>query len=480
MRAQLLHLSGPLRGRTVTYEARVVHIGSATDVEARIVSPAVAPLHAQIEFVEEECQFHVKRGGGQVFVNGAEVSEVILQDGDQLELGAGGPMVRFHIYVPIGAVCKPMRRMLVDAVDVARVSGGAAATQSLGRDLLTQASPQLKVVFPLAVVAGAFLAGWLGGLLGQPDRELMVTRAELEALREQQAKQQPVDTVTHAELETLREQQKKQQEDVARLARANAIIRLIQRELSRGVCLMHGVYRLRQADGSWFQPDTEPFEIEYSGSGFLATAAGHVITNRHVVAPWLEDRAVMQLVERGAEPVFVHLTATFPDKQPLDVPVDSILRRKDDLDVAVVQLPADQLAGVPVLRLHDGPVEGDDQTAIVVGYPTGLAVLLARAEDAFVDALRQRSASMTETIAELAATKQIMPTITRGVVSTVQENKITYDAVTTHGGSGGPVFDTSGDVIAVNYAIMVSFSGANFGVPIRYARELLPQDALPK
>lgn len=477
MRAQLLHLSGPLRGRTVTYEARVVRIGSGADVEACIASPAVVPLHAQIEFVEQECQFHVKRGGGQVFVNGAEVTEVILQDGDQLELGAGGPMVRFHIYVPIGAVCKPMRRMLVDAADVARVSGGAAATRSFGRDLLTQASTQLKIAFPLAVVAGAFLAGWLGGWIGgQSDRELIVTRAELEELRAQQAKQQqPVDAVTHAELETLREQQKKQQEDVARLARANAIIRRIQRELSRGVCLMHGIYRLRQADGTWFQPDTEPFEIEYTGSGFLATAHGHVITNRHVVAPWLEDRAVMQLVERGARPEFVHLTATFPNKEPIPVPVDSITRRKDELDVAVVQLPVEPLAGVPVLGLHDGPLEGDDQTAIVVGYPTGLAVLLARAEDTFVDALRERSASMTETIAELATTKQIMPTITRGVVSTVQENKLTYDAVTTHGGSGGPVFDTNGDVIAVNYAIMVSFSGANFGVPIRFARELLPQ-----
>ncbi len=82
---------------------------------------------------------------------------------------------------------------------------------------------------------------------------------------------------------------------------------------------------------------------------------------------------------------------------------------------------------------------------------------------------------MTEAITALAASKKIEPTLTQGVISTVKESKIEYDAVTTHGGSGGPVFDSEGQVIAVNFAIMPDFVGSNFGVPIRYARELLPK-----
>jgi S1-C subfamily serine protease len=471
MRAQLLFLSGPMRGRTTTYEARVVRIGSASDCDAVVDSPGVAGKHAQIEFVEEECQFHLRKRDGQTFVNGTEVEEVILQDGDQLELGSGGPRVRFRIYVPIGAVCKPVRRMLADARDVARVSGSAVATQTLTRDLLTQSSRELKVTVPLIVVAAAFLAAWMGGFLG--GRVLDATQDELQALRKQQTEMQQADSMRREVIEAMQKKQQKQQEDLARLALANSTVRRIQREWSRGVCLVHGIFRLRQPDGEWFQPDGDPYEVEYTGSGFLATAAGHVITNRHVVAPWLEMKPVMGLIQHGAKPEFTHLTATFPGKAPIDVPIASIVRRKDDIDVAVVQLPKEALAEVPQLPMQVGAF--DDATAIVVGYPTGLSALLARADDDTVEELRKDSATMTFAIAKLAATNQITPIITQGGISEVKDRMIVYSAATTHGGSGGPVFDGEGEVIAVNFAILPDFAGTNFGVPIRFAIELLPK-----
>jgi S1-C subfamily serine protease len=221
-------------------------------------------------------------------------------------------------------------------------------------------------------------------------------------------------------------------------------------------------------------PSDDPFEIEYTGSGFLVSRAGHVVTNRHVVAPWLEEEALAPLVAAGAVPEFVHLTATFPGRAPIDVPPAGILRRSDDLDVAVVQLDAAAVQDLPVLPMRNGPPDSEDQRAIVVGYPTGLAALLARADSTFVDGLRQKHASMTEAITELADTSQITPVITQGVISNVRERLLEYDAATTHGGSGGPVFDSSGEVIGVNYAILPSFTGTSYGVPIRFARELLP------
>lgn len=455
MRAQLLHLSGPRRGSTVTYAVTSVVIGTADDCNARLFSTEVAPHHARIDFVQDECQFHLRALGGKVFVNGSEVEEVILQDGDQLEFGVGGPRVRFRIYVPIGAVCKPVRRMLADARDVSRVSGRVAGTRSLTRDLLTQATPRLKVGVPLALVlfalAGGALAGWL-------------TSRQDEGARQR----------TSAELEELHKQTASQSEAIAKMERSAELLRRIQRQWTGGVCLMHGIFRLRMPDQSFFRVGREPFEIEYTGSGFLVSTAGHVVTNRHVVAPWLEMERVTPLLEGGAVPVFTHLSATFPGRAPIDVPTDSILRRQDDLDVAVVQLPVASVEGIPVLPLHIGTIEGEDQRAIVVGYPTGLNALMARADSSIVDDLRARQASMTEAIAELAAHGQVTPLITQGVVSNVQDRIIVYDATTTHGGSGGPVFGGSGDVIAVNFAILSDFTGANFGVPIRFARELLP------
>jgi S1-C subfamily serine protease len=50
---------------------------------------------------------------------------------------------------------------------------------------------------------------------------------------------------------------------------------------------------------------------------------------------------------------------------------------------------------------------------------------------------------------------------------------VVYDAETTHGGSGGPVLDINGEVIAVNAAIIPEYGGSNLGVPVEYAKRLL-------
>jgi serine protease Do len=51
-------------------------------------------------------------------------------------------------------------------------------------------------------------------------------------------------------------------------------------------------------------------------------------------------------------------------------------------------------------------------------------------------------------------------------------DKIVYDAATTSGGSGGPLFNRDGKVIGVNFATLSDFGGSNLAVPVRYADEL--------
>ena len=225
MRAQLLHLSGPLRGRTITYKQPVVHVGRAPSNEAALTHALVADEHARIEWVQDECKFHLRRVDGKVFVNGNEVEEIILKDGDMLEFGAGGPTARFRTYVPIGAVCKPVRRMLGDAAEVRRHSGAVTATRTLTSDLLTQATLQLKVGFPILVLlVGAGLYYWFGDQLSKAEARITADRISREQLQEALAEYRS---------------------EIDRLNKANAVVRDIQKNWSRGVCMIHGIYRLR-------------------------------------------------------------------------------------------------------------------------------------------------------------------------------------------------------------------------------------------
>jgi len=111
---------------------------------------------------------------------------------------------------------------------------------------------------------------------------------------------------------------------------------------------------------------------------------------------------------------------------------------------------------------------------VVLGYPTGLTAVLARAEPDLVTEVLAAATDTGSLIAELAKRDAIAPVITQGALNEVREKKLVYDAETTSGGSGGPVFGPDGTVIGVNFAITYDFGGSNFGVPIQFARALIP------
>src|SRR5260370_13015282 len=78
-------------------------------------------------------------------------------------------------------------------------------------------------------------------------------------------------------------------------------------------------------------------------------------------------------------------------------------------------------------------------------------------------------------MSQLAAQKLIRPTTTQGHIVDVLQDKIVYDAATTSGGSGGPLFNRSGKVIGVDFAVLKGFGGSNLAEPVRYANALLTQ-----
>jgi serine protease Do len=110
----------------------------------------------------------------------------------------------------------------------------------------------------------------------------------------------------------------------------------------------------------------------------------------------------------------------------------------------------------------------------VMGYPLGISGMLARAGPDFLkDFDTEEEQSAWDIVDLLAERGLIEPLASRGIVSQLSDQFIVYDAETTIGGSGGPVFDLDGKVIGVNTAIMKQFGGSNLGIPAIYARPLL-------
>ena len=106
------------------------------------------------------------------------------------------------------------------------------------------------------------------------------------------------------------------------------------------------------------------------------------------------------------------------------------------------------------------------QPIVLMGYATGIAAILARADDATAEQIMTRSdGDISQVMDELARRKLIRPIITQGHIGDVLPDKIVFDAQTTNGGSGGPLFNRQGKVIGVTYAVLNGFGGSNFRDP---------------
>ena len=112
-----------------------------------------------------------------------------------------------------------------------------------------------------------------------------------------------------------------------------------------------------------------------------------------------------------------------------------------------------------------------------MGYPTGLRALLAQTGARFIESLEAEGVTDFWTIAErLAMSEHIAPLSSRGIVGQATQATIVYDAETTHGGSGGPVLDATGQVVAINTAILPEYGGSNLGMPTKLLIELIESE----
>ena len=213
-------------------------------------------------------------------------------------------------------------------------------------------------------------------------------------------------------------------------------------------------------------------QLDVFGTGFLVRKDGRLLTNHHVAEPWWGNDELKTLVEHGASAYALSYTAYFPGGQKgISAKLDKISAQAD---VATLRLDGGLPAHGTLLDLDDrkdASVAGD--AVVLIGYPTGIEGILARAGPEAAKDITGNNTEVRQIVAQLAAQKLIRPTTTQGHIGDVLQDKIVYDAATTSGGSGGPLFNRNGKVIGVNFAILNGFGGSNLAVPVKYAKELL-------
>jgi S1-C subfamily serine protease len=212
--------------------------------------------------------------------------------------------------------------------------------------------------------------------------------------------------------------------------------------------------------------------LDVFGTGFLASASGQILTNHHVAEPWWQNDDLKEMLDQGLEPEIAEMTAYFPGvRRGIAIKTEKI---SSAADVAVVTGNISDL-GIKQIALADGrrsAVSGGP--VVLLGYPTALDAILARAGTETLQSIATASkGDRKQVMEELARRNLIRPIATQGHIGDVLLDKIVYDAQTTSGGSGGPLFNGEGKVIGINFAMVREFGGSNFPIPVGFGKSLL-------
>ena len=254
---------------------------------------------------------------------------------------------------------------------------------------------------------------------------------------------------------------------LAQLQKEQEMPATVLRRHRNAICYIYAVYTFEWPAKSVVR--TLERHTRVSGTGFMVTN-NLIATNRHVVEPWFEDQDDEAQIRAGAKPKLEKLVAFFPGM--LDPVKLGDIRVSMDQDLAVARLIEGPLPStiqpLPIADRIDDP----GAAVIVVGYPLGVSAMLAKTPTNIYKKLASTKDVM-QVASDLAAHAMIRPSATCGHLGDIVDQKLIYDAPTAQGGSGGPVFNSKGEVIAVNAAYIDGFTGGTIGISADALRPLI-------
>jgi S1-C subfamily serine protease len=260
--------------------------------------------------------------------------------------------------------------------------------------------------------------------------------------------------------------------EIDRLHQEQAMPSVVLRQHRDSICYIYSVYSMTPPNTSSIR---NVRRTRVSGTGFVI-ADGLIATNRHVVQPWYEDPDDEARIDGGAKPRIEKMVAFFPSMAKSVTLFD--VQVSPDQDLAVARFtPTELMKKIrPIALAPDKPNAGDP--VVVVGYPLGVSAMLAKSPSNVFSRLASKKDAI-EIASDLAQHDLIRPSSTCGHVSDIVGEKLIYDAPTAQGGSGGPVFNSNGEAIAVNAAYIDGFTGGTIGITTESLKPLL-QNAMQK
>jgi S1-C subfamily serine protease len=247
----------------------------------------------------------------------------------------------------------------------------------------------------------------------------------------------------------------------------------------RSVCLIQGSYIFRDKEtgsvlrrADWvLDGDETVLETSYSGTGFLISSDGQVLTNRHIAQPWWKDADAQRIVASGYRPELKRLTAYFPGRTAAYRLTPFLTSKRADL--AVVR--ARDRGDLPVpLPLADGLAVIPGTQVFILGYPAGVAAIIGRTGQAKIESIPGFLNFNDQQISQALAMRSLIePFLSVGYLSNAANDVYTVSALTSGGSSGSPVLDSQGKVIAIHSASLTDVVGGGLAIPSRLARELV-------
>ncbi len=170
------------------------------------------------------------------------------------------------------------------------------------------------------------------------------------------------------------------------------------------------------------KPGMDPKSKQGTGSGFILSSKGYIVTNFHVIA--------------NAKNIFVNL----PDGRNFEA---TVIGKDPYTDIAILQTPTTELE---YLKFGDSEILKVGQLVIAIGNPYGF--------------------QYTVTTGVVSALGRTLRSLSGRLIN----NVIQTDAAINPGSSGGPLVNSRGEVIGINTAIIKSAQGICFAVASNTAK----------